>query len=71
MTVTRSDIEQHVIRATIGQEFDEQVIEAVTDEVLAVAPLSTWTLRELQFVSESMDEETYWRIVERVGTSLS
>lgn len=67
-TVTNYDIRDHVILPTIGNEFDDETLGRILDAVLEVAPVSTWRLRNLQYVSDQMDEDTYWAIVEREGT---
>mgnify|MGYP000627935677 CR=1 FL=1 len=67
-TVTNYDIRDHVILPTIGNEFDDETLDRILAAVLEVAPVSTWRLRNLQYVSDQMDEDTYWAIVEREGT---
>lgn len=67
-TVTNHDIRDHVILPSIGDDFDDETLDRILAAVLEVAPVSTWRLRNLQYVSDQMDEDTYWAIVEREGT---
>ncbi len=69
MTITRNDIEQHVIRPALAGQFDEVAVSAITDQVLMVAPLSTWRYCDLQFTSEWLDPEMFWHIVQHVAQS--
>lgn len=70
MTATRYDIEQHVINPTIGSEYDQDTISAITDAILEAAPLSTWNLVEpTGYESTAIDTDEFWAIIERVAAS--
>lgn len=66
-TVTRTDIAQHVIEASIaGQDITDEQIDAITDAVLDAAPLGTWHLDGTVYHSERLDHDTFWAIVMQV-----
>ncbi|KJR10259.1 hypothetical protein [Gordonia sihwensis] len=71
-TVTRTDIVDHVVRPSLessGDQHPDEMIDAVTDAVLESAPLGSWQLTKgLQYVSDQLDDEQYWEIVQSVLT---
>lgn len=63
MTVTRTDIAQHVIEAAIaGQDVTTEQIDTITDRVLDAAPLPTWHLDGTVYRSD-LDDDAFWAIV--------
>ena len=65
-TVTRTDIVQHVAQSVAAGDFTDEQVDAIVDAVLAAAPLDTWSLEGLEYVSTSLDTEGFWGIVEAV-----
>ncbi len=65
--ITRTDIHDHVCAATAGAGFDDATLAAITDAVLAVAPLETWRLAGLDYRSDALGDEEFWAAVQRVA----
>lgn len=68
---TNIDIREQVINPTIGAEFDEDTLDAITDALLEAAPVSTWSLdsETMSYTSTAIDTDGYWALVEQVATS--
>ncbi|AUH70563.1 MULTISPECIES: hypothetical protein [Gordonia] len=66
MTITRTDIHSYVVEAAVGDEFDAETIDRLTDAVVEAAPLSTWSLQGTEYVSTALDVEAFWSLVETI-----
>lgn len=66
-TTTRDDIVNHVTRPALensGDTYPDETIDAVTDAIIAAAPLDTWTLtNSLAYDSPAIDADQFWAIV--------
>ncbi len=67
-TATNHDIIDYVIRPALGDEFDAETFDRIVAAIFEVAPVSTWTLVDLEYVSDAMTTDEFWAIVEREGT---
>lgn len=69
MTITRSDIHNHVILPALGAEFDSATVDAIEDAILDAAPLDTWSWTGTDYESAVLDTDAFWGIVERTAES--